>query len=368
MRVKGVKGRIFPRGNRWWIAYYEKTAGGKSLETREPGGATEKEARNKLKHRQKELGAHDLGVYSFTGPEAERITVGDLLISVLAQYESERRDLKKSVSHMKHLRAFFGGERAVQVNALRVQQYIAVRRRAKQRNGKPYADATIYRELHILQRAFSLAVQQKRLSAFHTPEFPALSEENTREGFAGKGDVDTILAHLKDGAVRDYVAWAFWTGMRRGEIKQLTWAAFDRETSALTLPKRSTKTKKPRKLVLEGVYREIIKRRLLDRVLGCELIFHRHGKPMGDFRKAWKSASKKAGVPELLFHDLRRTALRNLIRAGVDQTVAKKISGHKTDAVFERYNITSDEDLREAMQKQEAYVTALPVHPRQKTG
>lgn len=80
---------------------------------------------------------------------------------------------------------------------------------------------------------------------------------------------------------------------------------------------------------------------------------------MGDFRKAWATARKKAGVAGLHVHDLRRTAVRNLIRAGVDKTVAKKISGHRTDAVFDRYNITSDEDLREAMQKTESYVSAL---------
>ncbi len=83
------------------------------------------------------------------------------------------------------------------------------------------------------------------------------------------------------------------------------------------------------------------------------------GKPMGAFRKAWANACQKVGVSGLLFHDLRRTAVRNMIRAGIDKTVAKKISGHRTDAVFDRYNITSDEDIRDAMQKNEAYVSAL---------
>jgi integrase len=193
----------------------------------------------------------------------------------------------------------------------------------------------------------------------HVPEFSNLPEENVREGFFEKSEFDAMLSHIKDADVRDFIAWGFWTGMRRGEITKLTWAAFDRETSSLILPARSAKSKKPRKLVLQGIYREIIARRLVSRRLDCQFIFHRQGKPMGAFRKAWANACKKAGVSGNLFHDLRRTAVRNMIRAGIDQTIAMAISGHRTDAVFKRYNITSDNDLREAQGKLEGYVSTL---------
>ena len=88
------------------------------------------------------------------------------------------------------------------------------------------------------------------------------------------------------------------------------------------------------------------------------LVFHRRGKPIGDTRKAWATACKAAGVPDKLFHDLRRSAVRNMDRAGVRQTVAMKISGHKTDAVYRRYNITSDDDLREAVLKTQKYIAS----------
>jgi len=111
-----------------------------------------------------------------------------------------------------------------------------------------------------------------------------------------------------------------------------------------------------------------------------------------DFRKVWARACYRAGLPctvhyrrdrhgdvalndrgepvierieaEALFHDLRRTAVRNMIRAGVDRVVAKQISGHRTDSVFDRYNITSDDDLKEAVLRINAYVRSQPAERR----
>jgi hypothetical protein len=101
-----------------------------------------------------------------------------------------------------------------------------------------------------------------------------------------------------------------------------------------------------------------------DTVRVTDLVFHRDGKPLVDFRKAWATSCIAAGLyhverdaagkaikaPDRLFHDLRRTAIRNMTRRRVPETVAMRISGHRTRAVFDRYNITSEDDLRAAMQ------------------
>ena len=181
--------------------------------------------------------------------------------------------------------------------------------------------------------------------------------------------------------LRDFIEWAFWTGMRKGETAKLEWSAFDRETWTLTLPGRITKNRRPRRLVLTGPLRAIMERRLAVRRLDCRLIFWRpyRGAPRPDlqpgqpvrvyeFRKAWKTACEKAGITPAkagrVFHDLRRTGVRNLRRAGVDRKVAMAISGHRTEAVFERYNIDTDDELREAVEKLTTYVEQLPTERR----
>jgi integrase len=87
----------------------------------------------------------------------------------------------------------------------------------------------------------------------------------------------------------------------------------------------------------------------------ANLVFHREGETISEFRKAWRTATLKAGCPTLLFHDLRRSAARQLIRSGTSKDVAKMVGGWKTDSMFSRYNVTGEEDLRDAMEKVTKY-------------
>jgi integrase len=80
----------------------------------------------------------------------------------------------------------------------------------------------------------------------------------------------------------------------------------------------------------------------------------KNGSPVKDFRGSWDALTKAAGMPDLLFHDFRRSAARNLIRSGVSRDVAKKITGHKTDSMFSRYDIVAEDDISDAAAKLQA--------------
>ena len=86
-------------------------------------------------------------------------------------------------------------------------------------------------------------------------------------------------------------------------------------------------------------------------------VFHRHGKPIRHFYKAWQSACTAAGCPGKLLHDFRRRAVRNYVRAGIPERVAMAMSGHKTRAVFDRYDIVSPTDLQAAAVKLDQIAT-----------
>jgi integrase len=153
------------------------------------------------------------------------------------------------------------------------------------------------------------------------------------------------------------------TGWRKGEITSLGWGDVDRSNRTIRLRAEASKTGKGRLLGLEGELWDLIERRWAARIVGNLIvpwIFHRNGSRIGSFHKAWVSACNKVGLTGKLFHDLRRTAIRNMVRAGVHERVAMEISGHKTRAVFDRYNIASEEDLREAVVKTAAYIASLP--------
>jgi integrase len=195
----------------------------------------------------------------------------------------------------------------------------------------------------------------------HYRRIPALPEHNARQGFFERSEFEAVVAELSE-PLAEMVRFAYGTGWRRGEVSSLRWEHVDRAAQEVRIP--TSKSGEPRSVPLDETLRELMERRWMAREFQprtgetalSEHVFHRQGKPLINFGKAWRSACKKAKLPGKLFHDLRRTAVRDMIRAGVPQAVAKKISGHETDSVFERYNIVSEEDKLDALRRRRAYL------------
>ena len=106
---------------------------------------------------------------------------------------------------------------------------------------------------------------------------------------------------------------------------------------------------------MTGELLNLMKRREQMSAVGCPYVFHRRGEFIRDFRKAWAKATESAGCGERVFHSLRRSSVRDMIRAGVHERVAMSVSGHRTRSIFDRYNITAEDDIRQAWAQTEKY-------------
>jgi len=351
-------GRIFQRGERWHIAFMRN-----GKEEREPSGSTNRAVAEKLlRKRQKEVGAEDLAGKPFETRRQRRVFVGELLDALETDYRlAGGRALPQLKSHLKRVRDCFGDMKAASVSSDAVDRYIE----SRLAENNPPAAATINRETETLRRAFRVAVKQRKLSA--APEVRRLKEENARQGFFERGDFEAVVERLP-ARLQDFARFAYLCGWRKGEIQSVLWSDVDRGGKVLRLRPEESKNGTGRVLALEGELWQLMERRWKareyerpDRTVAFSLlIFHDKGEPIGEFRKSWATACKAADVTGRLFHDLRRTAVRNMIRAGVPERVAMSISGHKTRAVFDRYNIVSEADLREAMSRTQAYIANQP--------
>lgn len=192
-------------------------------------------------------------------------------------------------------------------------------------------------------------------------------ERNVREGFLERATFDAVVRALSDD-LQDFARFAYLTGWRRGEVQTLGWADVDRTHGRVRLRREHSKNGEPRVLVLVGELSAVIERRWAAREYRrsngetaiSPLVFHRKGRPVGDIRKAWGNACTAAGVGGTLFHDLRRSAVRNFEKAGVSQVVAMKISGHKTASIYCRYRIVDEADIADALTRTEVAFRDAP--------
>ena len=340
-------GRIFKRGPVYWIAYSYR-----GKEHRESSHSdSESQARKLLKKR---IGETSAG--TFIGPNEERLTFEGMADMLLTDYQiNGKRSLSTLRGLIRHLSGSFGMTRAVDISADRIAAYIANRQRERA------ANASINRELAALKRMFNLAVRARKLN--HAPYVAMLAENNARQGFVDHSGFLAISNALPS-HLRDPITFLYFSGWRAGEMKALEWRDVDLDGKVVRLRPEVSKNKDGRVLPLAGELLEVVERARAERRPDCQFVFHDGGQPIGNFRKAWRTACLAAGLNTILVHDLRRTAVRNMVRAGVSDRVAMALSGHKTRSIFDRYNIVSESDLVAASERLQAHLSSQTTKPR----
>jgi integrase len=287
---------------------------------------------------------------------ANRMRFEDAAKDIENEYVANGR---KSIDHLRrrlklHLKPFFGGKRFSKITTADVDAYVVDRKEAGASN------AEINRELAVLKRMFSLAMHAGKV--FHRPHIAMLKEDNTRKGFFERSQFEAVRKHLPV-ELRTLVTIAYWTGWRvPSELMKLEWRQVDENRQIIRLEPGTTKNREGRTfpyaelLEVVAAIKECRKATDSAKRKGTIIpdVFHRDGKPIRDYRQAWKDACAEAGCPGRIPHDFRRTAVRNLVRAGVSEKTAMVLTGHKTRSVFDRYDIVNEQDLRGAVEKFEA--------------
>lgn len=330
----------------WYIKYY---VNGKPIEL---PTATEDYEEALTMLRQK-LGAAAMQA-DFT-EHPERVRMSQLFDMVLEFYRTHERrstyDVERKIE--KRLRPHFGKIKAQAVTSTTIQRYIAARRAEKPRP----ANASINREMAYVRRALKLGADQDPPLVLRVPHFEMLPEDNVREGMLSYEAYRTVRDGLP-GYARIALVIAYHTGARKGELRQIRKDRIDMRAGRIDLPGRTTKNKKPRYLPIYNDMAAEIEMAVSAGSEECPFLIQRDGKPVYDWEKAWTTACEAAGVAGTLFHDLRRTALTNMIEAGLREKEAMEISGHRTRAVFDRYHIVSERRLKEMAGKLEQHLKA----------
>jgi len=330
----------------WWVQYSVR---GKRF--RESSGSSNRADAVKLLKRR--IG--EAGQGRVLGPQAEKTTFKQLAQLLLDDYRvNGRRSLKRVKASVGHLLRFFGDELAMDIAGDRVASYIAYRQDEKA------APATINRELAALKRAFRLG--EKVGKVIQRPEVSMLREDNRRKGFFEAGEYRAVLEHLPE-ELKPVIQTAYITGWRiASEILTRQKHHVNLQAEWLRLEPGETKNGEGRNFPLTPDLREVLewqieKTRAVEQTTGRIIpwLFHRDGIPIRDFRGAWETACKGAGVPGRIPHDFRRTAVRNLERAGVPRSAAMAMVGHRTESIYRRYAIADEVMLKEGAIKLAAF-------------
>lgn len=244
-----------------------------------------------------------------------------------------------------HLKGHFADVYASELSSDHINSYIGRRLRENA------AGASINRETAVVRRMMHLGERTTPPLVRGVPHFPKVKESDPGTGFLEQAEYDKLRLHAPELWLRGLLTTYYTFGFRRAELLKLCVRQVNLRDNTINLPSGGTKNGKPRTIVMTAEVRALVEASIEGKQPDAFAFSHDDGSQVKDFRGAWKKMFKDASVEMRKLHDMRRSAVRNAIRRGVDRDTVKKMSGHLTDDVFSRYNIQAVDDLRDAAEK-----------------
>ena len=282
------------------------------------------------------------------------------------------------------LKKHFGLRPASEIKPSSIEAFQDLMLKMKSKRGKPYKPATVNRFVTLIKRVYNLAIRDDMVDKNPCWKVPLLPERNARDRVVSPEEFDALKEEFRD--YTPILSLGYYLGMREGEIlnlrqKQVHFFENRTDEGYIELYEGETKTGEGRDVPFGGEVGTLLKAHLARRKRRKPeepLFTSGNGNFLGNFRRGFQRACKRVclqkdtcenekpkacrickrrGIKGLCFHDFRHTAITNMRKAGVHTSVIMAISGHKTMAMFKRYNRIDLDDGRDAMRKLEAFLS-----------
>jgi integrase len=309
--------------------------------------------------------------------DVDSVTCGELLTQYVAHLKAQKKPAAYVIETCieANIRPFFGPKKVVKLQTKDFERY-------RERRTETVSNSTVDHDFAYLKSALLLEHKKTPSRVAHVPHIPKSGEENIRQGFLDFDGYEKVLTELRVSLKCLFVV-AYHVGNRKGALLEMKWPQVDLKNGVLRFIRLQNRKPVPTAAPIYGDMEDWLRRQRAFRdehFPACESVFfwypddceidpvlkrghggrrNEPGSAIKTFYDSWKTAAKDAGFPDLLFHDLRRSAVRNMVeKVGMSEKRAMEISGHKTRSCFERYHIVSLADIQESGQKMDKWMKA----------
>lgn len=296
------------------------------------GQITRKEAKLIMAQRQKEI----LEGKFWATKDYKRISFFEICSEFLKWSSLHKRSYKRDCQFVKHLQLFFGNISLYKINRKSIENYMAWRRGQNKQGGKPISKSTINKEVACLKKLFNKAIEWGKVKENPVSRIGMFRIEDKKPRFLSEEEFNNLMEFAPD-PLKPIILVAVFTGMRRGEILNLTWKNVSFDLGLINV--EHTKSNKAREIPMAKAVRDILWQ--LKKKSKSEHVFvfaDKDGKPYKEAVRFWfDKAVKHAKIEDCTFHTLRHTFASNLVKANVNLKVIQELLGHSSLLITMKY-------------------------------